>query len=117
MLGTTLSVGEAGERESVAVPISTAFSFSFSLSPAQSGQASRWREEGKGKGTINNCIRIYDVLYGEEEKQGGGDPWLNGQSPFSLPPSFTVRGPLSLFLFSLSFLPVSQSETHFHFCP
>ncbi len=43
---------------------------------------SRREEEGRGrrnldkhqdeKGTINNCIRIYDVLY--------GDPWLNGQS-------------------------------------
>ena len=31
----------------------------------QSGQASRW------KGAINNCIRIYDVLYGRATDGGG----------------------------------------------
>jgi hypothetical protein len=35
--------------------------------PAQSGQASRWR------GAINNCIKIYDVLYGGEREREGGE--------------------------------------------
>ena len=105
--------GGEGERESV-VPISTAFSFSLAgrnLDRHQDGKR-RTEKRGKGRRTINNCIRIYDVLYGEEER--GRDPWLNGQSP-SLSPS--VSGPLSLFLFL--FLPVSQSvsRTHFHFSP